>query len=183
MGTLSAQASLSTTQMRSISFTQFFSEVLWDRAVELPFDLTVEPCLDRALGIRSFIMVRCFVAEYALDLFRPCAVIHVLVIRFCFGSGKSTFSTKPSDALATAWFASIPSTLAMPEQDTSPLPRTSANPITCVWQSNSRQFGMQEFDTLTANMPTITNGYSCLASVTTRKAGKAYDQHVQSTFY
>lgn len=53
----------------------------------------------------------------------------------------------------------------------------------CVWQSNSRQFGMQEFDTLTANMPTITNGYSCLASVTTRKAGKAYDQHVQSTFY
>ena len=29
----------------------------------------------------------------------------------------------------------------------------------------------------------ITNSYSCLASVTTRKAEKAYDQHAQGIFY
>lgn len=37
--------------------------------------------------------------------------------------------------------------------------------------------------TFAANIPTITYVYSCLALVTTRKAGKAYDQHVQGTFY
>lgn len=44
---------------------------------------------------------------------------------------------------------------------------------TCIWHSKSRHFGMQDFDTSAMNMPTTAKSYSCLASVTTRKAGKA----------
>ena len=44
-------------------------------------------------------------------------------------SGKSTFSTTPSAASATAWFAPIPPTLAMPEHDTSVMPTANTKPI------------------------------------------------------
>lgn len=41
--------------------------------------------LGRTLGICSFIMSRCFIVEYVLGLFRPCAAIRLLANRFCFG--------------------------------------------------------------------------------------------------